>query len=136
MDAFDSSIFDVEAGENGVVVQLDGTSPNIMINISNCIDSDNPLSKVDYSIEGDEMELGTYKNGDEITIVATLPKNLETEVYGMIHVTNLKRTPDGGLEIGEFYIYEDCYPSEAAFEEAVINEKASDFTISEKALNE
>ena len=57
MDAFDSSIFDVEAGENGVVVQLDGTSPNIMINISDCIDSDNPLSKVDYSIEGDEMEL-------------------------------------------------------------------------------
>ena len=54
----------------------------------------------------------------------------------MIHVTNLKRTPDGGLEIGEFYIYEDCYPSEAAFEEAVINEKASDFTISEKAQNE
>lgn len=257
LDAFDSSIFDVEAGEKGVVVQLDGTSPNIMIYISNSIDSDNPLSKVDYSIEGDEQELGTYKNGDEITIVATLPKDLATEgyvlkeekktitvggvneyissmdeltdadwevinskieefkaanlsggtysglsivtdsgkqtiqgfsdvnfdkayminakvnemdnfwgeeahnklsvrfkmnvnkiykemvgeesvsedVYGMIHTTNLKRSPDGSLEIGDFYMYEDCYSSESAFEEAVINEKANDFTISEKALN-
>lgn len=62
-------------------------------------------------------------------------ESVSEDVYGMIHTTNLKRSPEGSLEIGDFYMYEDCYPSEAAFEEAVINEKANDFTISEKALN-
>ncbi len=257
LDAFESSIFNVAEGEEGIYVEFDGTSPNIMISIQNWIDKENPLSQVDYSVEGDEQELEYYENGDEITIVATLPSNLTDEgyvlkedkttitigganeylssiddltsedwevinskieefktnnlssgtysglsivrdsgndniigftdvtfdkayminakgevsdnfwgeeahnklsirfkmkvnkiyvemvgdqdtsedVYGMIHATNLKRAADGSLEIGDFYMYENCYPSETEFEEAVINEKSGEFTIDEKALD-
>lgn len=47
----------------------------------------------------------------------------------------MKRAADGSLEIGDFYMYENCYPSETEFEEAVINEKSGEFTIDEKALD-
>lgn len=69
VDAFDPEVFDVEDGEEGIIIEFTGASPDAEVQIRSTLPSDHPLSDVQYSADPSNG----LSEGDTITITATLP---------------------------------------------------------------
>ena len=69
VDAFDPEVFDVKDGEEGILIEFTGASPDAEVQIRSTLPSDHPLSDVQYSADPSNG----LSEGDTITITATLP---------------------------------------------------------------
>lgn len=74
VDPFDTAVFGTEAGVN---VRLDGIAPFASLSIENHCSADQPQSKIKYSADITR----NLKNGDSVTITASLSADAEREGY-------------------------------------------------------
>lgn len=74
VDPFDTAVFGTETGVN---VRLDGIAPFANLSIENNCSQSQPQSKVIYQADNS----GNLKNGDSITVVASLSGSAEQEGY-------------------------------------------------------
>ncbi len=74
LDPFDSDVFNTD---DGIEISFSGRDPFGSISVENHLPSGDPLSKVKYSVDKEE----NIKNGDAITVTASLTDDLEKEGY-------------------------------------------------------
>lgn len=74
LDPFDSKVFNTD---EGIEISFSGRDPFGSVSVENHLPSSEPLSKVKYSVDKEE----NIKNGDAITVTASLTEDLEKEGY-------------------------------------------------------